>query len=123
MGCPRERTLGCGSRALPPGQSQVVAPQPNIALTSAGWRATGCTAFGGSGNWTFTFTFTLINPCGADAFVLMGFYLNWAPSEPATSSVRYIVPHGGTVPGVYALYAFDCGSYSPALELQDVAKV
>lgn len=93
----------------------VVAPQPNIVLTGSESSAAGCSVFGGQ--WTYTFTFTLVNTGGADGFAVVELFLNGLPNVGTYRTVTFFVPHGAQAPEQASITAADCGSYTPGAAL------
>src|SRR5713101_5564872 len=92
--------------------------QPKITLTDASHTTSGCNF--SSAQWTYTWTFMLVNTGNANGFATVEFYLNGQPNIGTYSNVVYLVPQGSQVAEQHSVTTADCGSYSPGVTILSV---
>lgn len=95
--------------------------QPKVTLTAATYSTSGCAGFGPD-QWTYTWTFTLVNTGNANGFATVEFYLNGQPNVGTYSTIVYLVPQGSQVTEQTSVQSADCGSYSPGATIISVDK-
>ena len=94
--------------------------QPKITLTDACHTTTGCVF--SAPQWTYMWTFTLVNSGNANGFATVEFYLNGQPNIGTYSTVVYLVPLGTQVAEQHSVSTSDCGSYIPGVTITSVVK-